>query len=295
MSIFREEFSDTTSVPQTRSHQPLFLALLGHPVGHSLSPLMHSAALKHLKIEGRYEAWDVSDLKQAMDELKRKGFRGASVTIPYKSQVMAFLDDMDEQAHSIGAVNTLIRQGNGFVGTNTDWEGLIRSLRRVMPIRGRRFVVLGAGGTARAALYGLIREGGSPVVVNRTVERGQNLAADFGCPSYPLTEIGNVEGDALINTTSVGMTPDVDASPVPALMLRRFHLVADVIYNPLRTRLLRDAEQAGCVVLSGMEMFVEQGAAQFRLWTGLEPPVALMRQVVLKQLEQLEKGKETWI
>ncbi len=130
------------------------------------------------------------------------------------------------------------------------------------------------------------------MVVNRTEEHGRILAEEFGCSFSPLTDIGALEGDVLINTTPVGMTPDVNLSPVPAFVLRRFRLVADVIYNPLKTRLLREAEQAGCGVLSGVEMFVEQGAAQFRLWTGLEPPVALMWQVVR---EQLEKGVGTRI
>ncbi|OPY03874.1 MAG: Shikimate dehydrogenase [Syntrophus sp. PtaB.Bin001] len=270
--------------------KPLLLALIGHPVGHSLSPLMHSAALRNLNIAGSYEAWDVSNLGEAMDELRRRGFRGASVTIPYKRAVMAYLDDLDEQARSIGAVNTLIRQGESFVGTNTDWEGLIRALKRLTEIRGGHFIVVGAGGTARAALYGLLREGGLPMIVNRTVEHGRKLAEEFGCGYFPLADIGHLEGDVLINTTPVGMTPNTGFSPVPAFVLNRFRLVADVIYNPLTTRLLREAEQAGCAVLSGMEMFVEQGAAQFRLWTGMEPPVALMWQVVREQLEQQGKG-----
>lgn len=287
-----DDFTPIPLSPEPNSHGSLLLALIGHPVGHSLSPLMHSTALKYLNIAGRYEAWDVSDLGQAINDLKRKGFQGASVTIPYKREVMSYLDDMDEQARSIGAVNTLIRQGDGFLGTNTDWEGLIRALRRVTSIRGRRFVVLGAGGTARAALYGLIREGGLPVVVNRSEERGRELASEFGCIFHPLSELKDLQGDVLINTTPVGMSPDTDRSPVPAALLSRFRLVADVIYNPLQTRLLRDAEQAGCKILSGVEMFVEQGAAQFRLWTGLEPPVELMRLVVRRQLEKAYKERK---
>ncbi len=287
-----DDFSPLGTTLPDSVRTPILLALLGHPVGHSLSPLMHSTALKHLHLEGRYEAWDVSDLSQAMVDLKRKGFRGASVTIPYKRDIMSFLDDIDEQARSIGAVNTLIRRDDGFVGANTDWEGLIRALRSVTSIRGRRFVVLGAGGTARAALYGILGEGGGAVVVNRTEKRGRELADDFGCPSYPLTEIDALQGDVLINTTPVGMTPNTEVSPVPSEVLSRFSLVADVIYTPLRTRLLREAERAGCTILSGVEMFVEQGAAQFRLWTGLEPPVDLMRQVVRNQLEKAEKEQK---
>ncbi len=290
MSTTPEGISEKPLSARTELTGPLLLALLGHPVGHSLSPLMHAAALQYHHLAGRYEAWDVTDLAQAMGELARKGFRGASVTIPYKRAVMAFLEDVDEQARAIGAVNTLIRQGGGFRGTNTDWEGLIRALRKATEIKGKWAVVIGAGGTARAALYGLLREEGIPVVVNRTEEPGRSLAAQFGCTFHPLAEIGKLEGDILINTTPVGMAPEAEFSPVPAAVLSRFRLVADVIYNPLETKLLREARQAGCDVLSGVEMFVEQGAAQFRLWTGLEPPVDLMRQVVRKRLKLLEKG-----
>jgi len=270
---------------------PILLALIGHPIGHSLSPLMHSAALTLLHLAGRYEAWDVSDLKQAVEKLRREGYRGASVTVPFKRDVMAFLDDLDDQACRIGAVNTVIYREGRLQGTNTDWEGLLRALRKVTDLSGKRIVVLGAGGTARAALYGLLAEGGVPVVVNRTEKQGRGLAEEFGCPFYPLTEIRELGGDILINATPVGMAPEIDFSPVPAAALRRFRLVADVIYNPLKTRLLREAEEAGCAVLSGMDMFVEQGAAQFRLWTGLEPPVDRMRQVVRQELERRE-GKQ---
>jgi len=291
MTIPPDSFAPEPTPLPANSGGPILLALLGHPVGHSLSPLMHSAALKVLHLAGRYEAWDVSDLGEAVGRLRREGFRGASVTIPFKREVMAFLDDLDEQARSIGAVNTLIRQGNRFLGTNTDWEGLVRALRRVTEIKGKPVVVIGAGGTARAALYGLLREGGNPVVVNRTEAHGRQLAAEFGCPFYPLAAIGELEGEVLINTTPLGMTPNTDASPVPAAVLRRFRLVADVIYNPLRTRLLREAQLAGCAVLSGVEMFVEQGAAQFRLWTGQEPPVDIMGQVVREELEKAERER----
>ncbi len=286
---------ETGSLKQTLSptnfREPVRLALLGHPVGHSLSPFMHAAALKFLNLAGSYEAWDVSDLKVAVEKLRKEGYRGASVTIPFKRQVMALLEDLDDQARAIGAVNTLIRQGERFLGTNTDWEGLLRALRKKMEIRGKRVVVLGAGGTARAALYGLLSEGGNPVLVNRTEEHGRTLAAEFNCPFYPLAAIGELKGEALINTTPVGMMPNTDASPVPAQVLHHFRLVADVIYNPLQTRLLREAEQAGCAVLSGVEMFVEQGAAQFRLWTAMEPPVDRMRQVVREELERREKER----
>lgn len=291
MSLSPEEMPDRPAALPAGSHHPILLALLGHPVGHSLSPLMHSAALKYFHLAGSYEAWDVSDLARAVTKLRRNRFRGASVTIPFKREIMALLDGLDEQARSIGAVNTLIRQGERFLGTNTDWEGLVRSLRRVTELKGKRIIVLGAGGTARAALYGLLREGGAPAVINRTEEGGRRLAAEFGCPFYPMREMEEMSGEILINATPVGMSPDEDASPVPAAVLHRFNLVADVIYNPLRTRLLREAEEAGCAVLSGVEMFVEQGAAQFRLWTGLEPPVDLMRQVVRKQLERAERER----
>ena len=261
--------------------------LLGNPVGHSLSPLMHNAALADLGIEGRYNAFCVSDLAAAVQGIRGMDICGASVTIPFKSAVMEYLDDVSADALRIGAVNTIIN-GNGLLmGTNTDWLGLVVTLRKAaVTIKGKKFVIIGAGGTARAAAYGIAKEGGLPVIVNRTEEKGKLLARTFECPFYTLGEIGKIEADCLINTTPVGMYPHIDKSPVDSTVLTGYKYVVDVIYNPCKTKLLQDAEKQGCHVLPGLDMFVHQGAEQIKLWTGKEPNRALMKKVVAERLSQ---------
>ena len=155
-----------------------------------------------------------------------------------------------------------------------------------LEIRGKTFAILGAGGAARAAVYGILKKGGNPVIVNRTLERGEEMARKFGCPFYPLSEIEKVKADCLINTTSVGMAPDSEKTPVGRESLVNFRWVMDIIYNPLKTRLLRDAEKAGCIALPGIGMFVHQGAEQIKIWTGIDPPRAFMRKIVLEKLRE---------
>jgi shikimate dehydrogenase len=161
-------------------------------------------------------------------------------------------------------------------------------LENKISISGKTFVILGAGGTARAAAYGIKKEGGRPIIVNRTQEKGKALAARFDCPFYPLADIGKIQADALINATSVGMYPQIHQSPVDAAIPANYQVVVDVIYNPLKTKLLRDAEVKGCKIVSGLEMFVCQGAGQLKLWTGREAPLALMKKTVRERLENLE-------
>ena len=259
-------------------------ALIGNPVAHSLSPLMHNRAYRELNLAAQYVAFCVSDLSDALRGIRALQISGVSVTIPFKVEVMKYLDEVDEDARKIGAVNTIINEQGKLKGLNTDWLGIVRTLQESMEIKGRSFVVLGAGGTAQAAIYAITAAGGCPMIVNRTEERGRKLALAWGIPSYSLEAIGRLKADCLINTTPVGMYPHTDASPVSGEMLNNFRLVMDVIYHPLQTRLLREATQAGCGVLSGLTMFVHQGAEQIKLWTGQEPPRELMREVVKNQL-----------
>lgn len=271
-------------------HDTALYALIGNPVAHSLSPLMHNRAYQELKLEARYVAFCVSDLENALRGIRALHISGASVTIPFKVEVMKYLDEVDEEALKIGAVNTIINEQGKLKGKNTDWRGIVRTLQEVMEIKGRSFVVLGAGGTAQAAIYAITVAGGFAIIVNRTEETGRRLSLAWGIPFYPLTEIGRLKADCLINTTPVGMYPHIDASPLPAGVLNNFRWVMDVIYHPLQTRLLREAEKAGCGVLSGLTMFVHQGAEQIKLWTGQEPPRELMREVVKKHLLFGAKG-----
>lgn len=276
----------STPVLSLPAKSPQNYILMGNPVGHSLSPLMHNAALKNMGIQGHYSAFCVSDLSGAMQGLRGMNIRGASVTIPFKVDVMEYLDDIDDDALEIGAVNTIVNVDGRLRGCNTDWLGLILALKQAMPVKNKSFVIIGAGGTARAAAYGIIREGGFPIIANRTAQKGRVLSDKYDCPFYSLSAIGWIKADCLVNTTSVGMYPQKDKSPVKMKMLGGYKYVMDVIYNPLKTKLLNDAEKQGCRIISGVEMFVNQGAEQLRLWTGKEPPRALMKKVIREGLTE---------
>jgi shikimate dehydrogenase len=262
-------------------------ALFGNPVGHSLSPLMHNATFKKMKIHAHYVPFCVQNLEDAVRGIRGLDIRGASITIPFKTAVMSYLDEVDESSLRIGAVNTVLNDDEGRLkGYNTDWIGLIHDLKESLEIGGKNFAILGAGGAARAAVFGILKEGGIPVIVNRTIGKGREIAREFGCPFYPLAEIGKIEADCLINTTPVGMAPEREKSPVGKGNLGNFRWVMDIIYNPLETRLLKDALEAGCNALSGVGMFVHQGAEQIRIWMGAEPPRAFMKGVVLERLKE---------
>lgn len=282
---FTEPLSPVVSL---RRSPPKNFVLLGNPVGQSLSPLMHNAALKKMGIEENYSACCVQNIGGALEGLRGMNIRGASVTIPFKAAVMEYLDDIDDDALAIGAVNTIVNDNGRLIGYNTDWIGLMLTLKKAITIKNKTFAVIGAGGTARAAAYGIIREGGLPVIVNRTAEKGKFLSEKLECPFYPLSRMDNIKADGLINTTSVGMYPHMDQSPVKEEVLAGYKYVMDVIYNPLKTKLLRDAEAQGCRVFSGVDMFVHQGAEQLRLWTGVEPPRALMKKIIFKRLTKSE-------
>ena len=202
-----ERTASSEPVLSMQTSTPQNYILLGNPVGQSLSPLMHNAALKKMGIEGNYSAFCVQDIGGAIQGMRGMNIRGASVTIPFKVAVMEYLDDIDDDALEIGAVNTIINNNGRLTGYNTDWLGLILTLKKAMTIKNKTFVIIGAGGTARAAAYGIMKEGGFPVIANRTPEKGKILSGKLKCPFYPLSEIGRIKADCLINTTPVGMYP----------------------------------------------------------------------------------------
>lgn len=265
-------------------HPTSVYCILGNPVAQSLSPLMHTTAFQHLGMNAVYVPFEVDDLTAALTGLKGLKIKGASVTHPFKEAVMAHIDAVDEIAEGVGAVNTLLISGNRIEGTNTDWLGIIRTIETVLPVKGHRFAVLGAGGAARAALFGIRKQGGQASVINRSEHKGRALAEAFHVPFHPLSRLEIVEADCLVNTTPVGMYPNVDDTPVDRSALRRFGAVVDAVYNPLETRLLKEARSSGCKTASGLEMFVHQGIEQFRRWTGIDPPAELMRASVYREL-----------
>jgi shikimate dehydrogenase len=249
-----------------------------HPAGHTRSPAIHNAAFRALGLEAVYLAFDVvpEALGAAIAGARALGIRQLAVSLPHKQAVMQHLDEVDETARAIGAVNTVTRSGDGrLLGANTDWLGIVRSLEDQRPLLGAHAVVLGAGGTARAAVHGLVTRGARVTVLNRTESRGAALAAELGAAaSGTLDELAGLEHDVLINTTSVGLGED--ASPVAADALRAESLVLDAVYEPERTRLLRDAGARGAVPISGRWMLIHQAAEQLRLWTGKDAPIDVM-------------------
>jgi shikimate dehydrogenase len=265
-------------------HTSLY-GILGDPVAQSMSPLMHNAAFRFLDIDAVYLPFEVQDLPSAVAGMTALGAKGASVTHPFKTEILGLIDEIDDTAKRIGAVNTLVFGAKGVKGANTDWVGAARCLEALLPIEGHKFVVLGAGGAARAVVFAISRGGGEALVVNRSEKPGRALAEEFGCEFLPLSEIERAQGDCLVNTTSVGMYPKANEMPVRKRVLSAFKAVADVVYNPLETMLLKEAKAAGCMVASGFEMFVFQGTEQFRIWTDKEPPVELMRNLVLDRLQ----------
>ena len=251
--------------------------ILLHPAGHTRSPAMHGAAYDALGFDAVYLAFDVAPagLADAMRGARALGVRQLAISLPHKQAVMAHVDQIEQTARRIGAVNTVTRAGDDLVGSNTDWLGAVRALESELPLSGARAVVLGAGGTARAVVFGLLERGARVRVLNRHPERARRLADELGAETAGgLGDLALAPYDLLVNTTSVGLRED--ASPVDAGALRAGAVVMDAVYDPERTRLLREAEARGARVVSGRWMLIHQAAEQVRLLTGREAPLSAL-------------------
>lgn len=267
------------------------LGVMGHPVAHSKSPLMHNRALESQKLPYTYLAFDVrpEELPQAVNGMRALGARGWNVTIPHKVAIMALLDEVNDEAHQIGAINTVVNDGGKLIGMNTDGAGYLRSLKEETGLRlaEQRVLILGAGGAARGVAYALAQSGVQSVVIaNRTVAKAEQLRSLLqhltDVKAVPLAEIEKWIDDRtlIVNTTSVGMHPHVEETPIAGELLPEGAIVSDLIYNPMKTTLLRQAEGRGCVIHNGLGMFVHQGALAYEQWTGVQPPLDVMRQAV---------------
>ncbi len=250
---------------------------------------MHNAALVACGINGVYLPFPAKDVTSAVTGIRGLGIMGASVTIPHKEGVMTLLDEIDPVARRIGAVNTIQLQDGKLVGSNTDWLGAMRALEEKTDLAGAKAVLLGAGGSARAIGFGLLERGAELVLCSRTESRGRALADELNCLWVSLSETDKLSGTILINATSVGMQPNTEKSPVPVTLLSRFQVVMDIVYAPLQTRLLREAEESGCAVVNGLEMLLYQGVSQFEIWTGMPAPVAVMRKALQTALAKKKK------
>ncbi len=275
----------------------------GDPIEHTMSPVMHNAAFRQMGLDYLYVPFKVKqgELAKAMEGVRALNIRGLNVTIPHKVAVIQFLDELDSLAEKIGAVNTIVNDDGVLTGYNTDGAGFLQALleRRIEP-KGKNIVILGAGGAARAISFFLADRGAHLVILNRLLELdwAKELASR-------ISQIFNKEvkalelnkenltdalrkADILVNATSVGMTPNIDETPVTSDLLKPDLIVVDIIYNPIKTRLLREAEAAGAKTINGIDMLVWQGALAFEMWTGMEAPVELMREETIKVLEKHE-------
>jgi shikimate dehydrogenase len=262
------------------------VGVIGWPVSHSLSPAMHNAAFAALGMsDWSYELLPIPPdiVRQGLRELKNEGgFLGVNVTVPLKQAVMPYVKP-DQRARAIGAVNTIDFRDDS--ATNTDVIGLVDDLKAHEITRsGAKVIVLGAGGAARAAVYGLVCEGAQVVVVNRTMQRGQEMLANMtlsanlrGVEVMTLDAAAEWGASLIVNCTSAGMIPNVDESPwIEAVPVPKGVTVYDMVYRPERTKLMAQVEAAGGRAIGGLGMLVRQGAAAFKLWTGIEPPIEVM-------------------
>jgi shikimate dehydrogenase len=260
--------------------------IMGKPVSHSLSPAMHNAAFQEIALNNVYVAFEVEDVPRALDGFRTLGVRGVSVTIPHKQAVIPHLDAIDPVAEKIGAVNTLMISDQHIEGFNTDWIGAMQALEAISEVSGKTVLVIGAGGSARAVGFGLREKGAKILLTNRTQSKGQALARELDGEFISLADVAEAQADAMINTTSVGMTPHDEDIPVPAAALENITAVMDIVYSPVQTRLLREAKQAGCKTVDGRYMLLYQGVAQFERWTGEKAPVDVMRTTLFSRLSQ---------
>ena len=264
--------------------------VVANPVAHSMSPAIHNAAFAAAGIDAVYLPFKVNDPAAFLQGFEPLGLRGLSVTIPHKEAMLPLMDDVDETAASIGAVNTVLVAEGRRRGINTDVAAAAAAIaaaaRRagMETLEGRPVLIVGAGGAGRAIAYGLRARGARLTIANRTVSRAERLAGELGAAWCGLDRMAETPADVLVNATSRGMWPRVDDTPVPTEMLREGMVVFDSVYNPILTRLLREAEAAGCVTAPGLEWFVNQAAAQFEFWTGAPAPRQVMHSVVRQRL-----------
>ncbi|WP_240376536.1 shikimate dehydrogenase [Bacillus piscicola] len=269
--------------------------LIGFPVGHSMSPLMHNHQFASNGLPYVYHAFSVdpSDLREAVLGMQALGFAGFNVTVPHKVEVMKYLDKVDEEAKVIGAVNTVVKEGDKWVGYNTDGAGYVAALRKQTgeKLHDYHVLIVGAGGAARAVAAALANYGVRTLTItNRTISKAQLIYEKIPNKANvfvrTLTEADRDTSlyDLIINTTSIGMTPNVNDMPWRADQLKKGCLCSDLIYNPIKTKWLQQAESQGADILNGVGMFVEQGALAFEKWTGIVPDRDEMTKSVMEQL-----------
>lgn len=264
--------------------------VIADPIAHSLSPHVHNAAFEDAGVNAVYVPFRVpaDDLEEFVQSVTTLGIKGLSVSVPHKEAIAKCLTKINPAAKGITAVNTVLFRDGDVIGANTDCQGAMDPIEGALgevggdpsPLKGKRAMVLGAGGVAKAVLYGLKKRGATAIVASRTRSRADRLALDFGAKAVEWESRHLAEVDVLINGTPIGMHPNVDESPVKPSMLRPSMLVFDTVYNPESTLLIKEARDHGCRVVTGVEMFERQAELQYLLFTGQAPPKGVMRETL---------------
>ncbi len=287
----------------TISGKTQICGVIGDPIEHTMSPVMHNAAFRELGLDYVYVAFRVKseELARAIEGMRALNIKGLNVTLPHKVSIIPLLDELDPLAEKIAAVNTVVNKDGSLKGYNTDATGFLQALRdKGLEPRGKKVVILGAGGASRAISFTLAESGANLVILNRreeldwAKELARNLSSVFGKEIRALElEEANLrialdKAKVIVNATRVGMSPNIDATPVPAKLLRPGLVVFDIVYNPLKTKLATEAAQAGAETIMGLDMLVWQGALAFEMWTGQKAPVGLMKKEAIKVLKSDE-------
>lgn len=271
--------------------------LIGYPVKHSVSPQIHNAAFKTIGINAVYLTFEVKKefLKKALDGVKALGIKGLNVTIPHKVNVIKYLNKLTYEANLIGAVNTILNEDGKLIGFNTDYTGVLKTFETYkIDLTNKKIVLLGAGGAAKAIAFAIAEKASSLIILNRTKRKAVNLVKELN-KKLKVNALGNSltfkalknslkDADILINATSVGMEPNVNQTLVAKELLQKDMVVFDIIYNPLETKLLKEAREIGAKCINGVEMLVQQAAEAFKIWFKIEPPINEMRKAALKSL-----------
>ncbi len=259
--------------------------VIGNPVSKSMGYLIHNRAFQEIGSPDIYVSFLVKNVAKFFNEFK-DFFQGLSVTMPCKESIIPLMDVVDETAKKIGAVNTVVKGDDGWTGTNTDCTGAIQALEKQVDLKDKNVLIIGSGGTAKAIGYGVVAKGARlTVTYNRNKEKGEKLAEELGCGLASSRDIGDHDYDVLINCSPVGMSPQTDATPFANRNFKPGMVVFDCVYNPPQTRLLREAKSAGCTVISGVELFINQAASQFEMWTWHKAPIQAMRDVLMERIE----------
>ncbi len=270
--------------------QTKFIVIIGLPIDHSLSPIFHNYLYQKLNLKEKYvylaSNLDPKNLELVVNSFRHlSNFYGLVCTIPHKTEILKYLDLIDPTAKKIGAVNTVIKEDNLLKGYNTDWLGIeIPFKKRNISLKNRLVAVLGAGGAARAVVFALKKNQTKIVILNRNLEKAKQLAKEFDCLGY--YQLNNQEiiknCSIIINTTPLGMKPFLEKTPIKENLLSKNQIVFDVIYTPLKTKLLKIAQKKGCLIIPGWEMFFYQAIEQFKIYTKTNPPENIAKKFLLK-------------